>query len=143
MERQQIIRYEYEGGNLLNGIILRNILVKLKELDIKIDHADIGLGWRALINKEVHLSHADVENLQIISYAKPTGEPFKFSEIKLPFILRVNEANVDHLRIQTSGTHVDFNDIYLKDALWSGTELKFEDSEFDMGYLAVKMLQAK
>lgn len=138
MERQQIIRYEYEGGNLLNGIILRNILVKLKELDIKIDHADIGLGWRALINKEVHLSHADVKNLQIISYAKPTGEPFKFSEIKLPFILRVNEANVDHLRIQTSGTHVDFNDIYLKDSLWSGTELKFEDSEFDMGYLAVK-----
>lgn len=138
MERQQIIQYQYEGGNLLNGIILNNILVKLKDLDIKIDRADIHLGWRALINKEVHLSEADVQNLQIINYAKPTGEPFKFSEIKLPFILRLNSASVDHLRIQTGSTHVDFNDIYLEDALWSGTELKFEDSRFDMGYLAVK-----
>ena len=38
---QQIIYYEYEGGNLLKGIILKNILVTLKPVDIKIDRADI------------------------------------------------------------------------------------------------------
>ncbi len=47
----KIIHYEYEGGNLLRGIILRNVLVTLKPVDVKIDRADITLGWRAIINK--------------------------------------------------------------------------------------------
>lgn len=40
--------------------------------------------------------------------------------------------------IKTTTSEVKFNDIYLKDALWSGTKLEFEDSHMDMGYLAVK-----
>jgi translocation and assembly module TamB len=42
------------------------------------------------------------------------------------------------LVIKTTTSEVKFNDIYLKDALWSGTKLEFEDSHMDMGYLAVK-----
>ncbi|WP_130804767.1 translocation/assembly module TamB domain-containing protein [Acinetobacter ihumii] len=137
MERQHILSYEYEGGNLLQGIILKNVWVKLKDLDVKIDKADISLGWRAILSKEIHLSRADVRNLQIISHAPPTNEPFKFSEIKLPFVLRLNQADVDHLRIQTVKSKVDFHDIYLEDAVWSGTELKFENSRMNMGYLAL------
>ena len=137
MERQHILSYEYEGGNLLQGIILKNVGVKLKDLDIKIDKADVSLGWRAILSKEIHLSRADVRNLQIISHSPPSNEPFKFSEIKLPFVLRLNEAEIDHLLIQTVKSKVDFHDIYLEDAVWSGTELKFENSRMNMGYLAL------
>jgi hypothetical protein len=31
-----------------------------------------------------------------------------------------------------------FYDIELNEALWSGTELKFEDTRMDMGYLSVR-----
>ena len=134
---QQIIKYEYEGGNLLQGIILKNVLVTLKSVDVKIDRADVKLGWRAVLEKEIHLNNADVSNLQIINKSPPSGEPFKFSEIKLPFVLRVDHADVDQLVIQTSTSKVVFKDIILNEALWSGTELQFEDSEFDMGYLSV------
>ncbi|MCU4356862.1 translocation/assembly module TamB domain-containing protein [Acinetobacter ursingii] len=137
MERQHILSYEYDGGNLLKGIILKNIWVKLKDLDVKIDKADVSLGWRAILSKEIHLRRADVRNLQIISHSPPSNEPFKFSEIKLPFVLRLNEAEIDHLVIQTVKSKVDFHDIYLEDAVWSGTELKFENSRMNMGYLAV------
>jgi len=138
LQSQKMIRYEYEGGNLLRGIILKNILVQLKAVDVSLDRADVSLGWRAILNKEIHLSHADVQNLKIINKKPPSGQPFAFSAIKLPFILRVDEATLDHLEIKTQTAKVDFNDIYLKDALWSGTKLEFKDSKMDMGYLAVK-----
>ena len=138
LERQQIIHYEYEGGNLLQGIILKNVLVTLKPVDVKIDRADIKLGWRAILKKEIHLNRADVRNLQVISKNPSSDEPFKFSEIRLPFVLRLDSADIDHLVIKTSTSSIQFKDVYLSDALWSGTELKFENSRMDMGYLAVK-----
>ncbi len=138
LERQQIIHYEYEGGNLLSGIILKNILVTLKPVDVKIDRADVTLGWRAILKKEIHLNRADVRNLQIITKHPPSDKPFKFNEIRLPFVLRLDTADVDHLLIKTASASVKFHDIHLNDALWSGTELKFEDSRMDMGYLSVK-----
>ena len=139
LQRQEIIHYEYEGGNLWRGIILRNIIVSLKPVDVKIDRADVILGWRAILDKEIHLNRADVRNLRIYPKGPPSDDPFKFNEIRLPFVLRLDTADVDHLLIQTaSGTQVDFYDIHLNNALWSGTELKFEDSNIDMEYLNVR-----
>ena len=117
LSAQKMIKYEYEGGSLLRGIILKNVLVSLKAVDVKIDRADVSLGWRAILDKEVHLSHANVSNVVVINKSPPSNEPFKFSEIKLPFVLRIDEANLDKLQIKTSTTKVDFNDIYLKDGL--------------------------
>lgn len=138
LKSQTIITYEYEGGNLLKGIILKNVLLKLSAVDVSLDRADVSLGWRAMLNKEIHLSHADVRNLKVINKKPPSDKPFAFDAIKLPFVLRIDEATLDHLQIKTATSKVDFNDVYLKDALWSGTKLEFEDSRMDMGYLAVK-----
>ncbi|OTG77678.1 hypothetical protein B9T33_15160 [Acinetobacter sp. ANC 5054] len=138
LERQQIIHYEYESGNLWRGIILKNVLVTLKPVDVKIDRADVKLGWRAIINKEIHLNSADVKNLQIITKGEPSDKPFAFSEIRLPFVLRVDHADLDHMQIKTHSSAVEFYDIELNEALWSGTELKFKDSRVDMGYLSVR-----
>ncbi|MBU3845719.1 MAG: translocation/assembly module TamB domain-containing protein [Candidatus Acinetobacter avistercoris] len=143
LSAQQMIHYEYEGGNLLNGIILKNILVTLTAVDVKIDRANVILGWRAVLNKEIHLNYADIQNLRVINKSPPSDEPFKFNEIKLPFVLRVDEATIDKLQIQTATSAVDFNDIVLNDALWSGTELKFEKTSLDMGYLSVHNAQGK
>jgi translocation and assembly module TamB len=46
-----MIRYEYESGNLLSGIILKNVLVQLKAVDVS-DRADVSLGWRAVFKKK-------------------------------------------------------------------------------------------
>jgi translocation and assembly module TamB len=139
LERQQIIRYEYEGGNLLKGIALKNVWVALESVDVKIQHANITLGWRAILNKEIHLSQADVSNLSIRLKGESSDEPFQYPDIKLPFVLRVDHADVDHLEIVTKGkTEVDFYHILLNDALWTGTELKFKDTAMDMGYLNVR-----
>ena len=139
LERQQIIRYEYEGGNLWQGLILRNVALNLAAVDVKIDRADVNLGWRAILNKEIHLSRADVQNLQIITKNPPSDEPFKFNPIRLPFVLRVDHVDLDHLLIETSsGTQVNFYDAIINDALWQDTKLEFADTNVSMGYLLVK-----
>lgn len=138
LERQTFIVYEYEGGNLLHGIILRNILLKVKEVDVKIDRADVTLGWRAILQKELHLNRADIRNLQVINHKLSDNEPFQFNDIKLPFVLRVDSGLIDHLLIKTTTSAVDFYNIELNDALWSGTELNFRKSRMDMGYLNVR-----
>ncbi|MCH7378248.1 MULTISPECIES: translocation/assembly module TamB domain-containing protein [Acinetobacter] len=138
LQSQKTIKYEYESGNLLSGIILKNVLVRLEGIDVSLDRADVSLGWRAILKKEVHLSHADVRNLKILDKKPPSGKPFGFDPIKLPFVLRVDEASLDHLQLQTTTSKVDFSDIYLKDALWSETKLKFKDSRMKMEYLAVQ-----
>ena len=143
LEQQKIIHYEYEGGNLLQGIILKHIVVTLSAVDVKIDRADVKLGWRAILDKEIHLRSADVNNLHIISKTPPSDAPFKFNEIRLPFVLRVDQAQLDQLVIQSSHSQVKLNDIELHDALWSGTELKFKNSKMDMGYLAVRNATGK
>ncbi|MDQ9011068.1 translocation/assembly module TamB domain-containing protein [Acinetobacter gerneri] len=135
---QKIIHYEYEKGNLLQGIVLKNVLVTLTAVDVKIDRADVSLGWRAILDKEIHLSHADVNNLRIINKSPPSNEEFKFSPIKLPFVLRIDKADVDQMVIQNGTTNVDFKNLHLEDALWSGTELTFKNTALDMGYLSVK-----
>ncbi len=139
LERQQIIQYEYEGGNLWQGLILRNVWVNLTSVDVKIDRADVNLGWRAILDKQIHLSRADVQNLKIVTKTPPSDEPFKFNAIRLPFVLRVDHADLDHLLIQTStGTKVNFYDAVINDALWSDTKLEFADTSVSMGYLLVK-----
>lgn len=112
--------------------------MQLTEVDVSLDRADVGLGWRSLLlEKEVHLSHADVRNLRIINKTPPSGKAFEFKPIKLPFVLRVDEADVDHLEIKLATSDVNFHDVHLQDALWSETKLEFEKSSMDMGYLSV------
>lgn len=137
LSQQSMIQYKYESGNIVQGIIIRDLVVKIKKIEIKTDRADVALGWRAILSKEIHLRRANITNLQVINHAPSNHEPFKFDDIKLPFVLRVDQANLDHLTIQTTTSKVEFKDIVAKDALWSGTKLTFADAKMDMGFLAV------
>lgn len=66
-------------GVIYSGNYSKNIIVQLKEVDVTLDRADVRLGWRSLIlEKEVHLSNADVRNLVIINKAPPSDKPFEF-----------------------------------------------------------------
>lgn len=138
LKNQKMIQYQYEGGNFLNGLILANLNINIDSIEVKVKRADVVIGWRAIVQKELHFSRVDIEKLEIIDKKPPSNEPFKFNQIKLPFTLRLDKAHVDQLVIQTTTAKVDFNDIQLNKALWSGTALSFKDSSFDMGYLAVK-----
>lgn len=139
LSTQSLIEYQYESGNIVQGIILKQVKVNLTDLSISADRADVALGWRAILNKEIHLSRADLSNLKIHNTAPPSDEPFKYAPIELPFVLRIDHAQLDQLAIQ-SGESAPFimKDIDIKDVLWKGTELNFVDGQLDLDFLTVK-----
>lgn len=144
LSTQKMLSYEYGGGSFLRGLTLNHVDVNLDGLEVKAKSANVVLGWRAIVNKEVHFYKANIEHLEIINKKPPSDKPFEFSDIRLPVTLRFNHANVDLLEIKnTTSTLVSFKDIQLKDAIWKETHLTFDRAALDMGYLAVKDAQGE
>lgn len=137
MDRQKMIQYQYRGGNLVEGIDVGQVVVKVKDTEVKVDQAEIRLGWRAIVNKEVHLMSAQAGEVQVINHAPPKDEDFKFSELKLPFVLRLDDAKVSKLSIINQKSTVNFYDVQLYDAIWSGAKLQLTNSSMSMGFLSV------
>lgn len=136
--QQKTIQFQYGRGNLLQGIEIKNLAIRLKKTDILADSAEVTLGWRALLSREVHLNQADIKNLKIVNKGPSSNKPFAFNPIKLPIVLRINHATLDHLLIQNPNSQVHFYNIELNDALWADDALRFRQSAMNMGYLDLK-----
>ena len=138
MNQQKMIHYQYEQGNLVRGLILKDIVVKVKKVDVLVSRADVRLGWRAIVDKEIHLMTAKVGTVQVIHHAAPSHEPFKLPAVKLPFVLRLDDAKLDKLVIQTAQTTLNFYHIQLHDAVWQDYKIQLKDSAVAMDFLTAK-----
>lgn len=138
LSHQSMLKYQYERGSFLDGLILNNVDVNLDALEIKIKRADLVIGWRAVLEQEVHFSRANIQELQIIDKKPPSNKPFEFSDINMPVTLRLDQANLDVLRIKTTTSSTDLKDLHLKDTLWKGTKLTFKEANLKVGdYVAI------
>lgn len=136
---QHMIKYEYGGGNFQEGLLLYNVEVKLTAVDVHVQKAMLKIGWRAIVQKELHFRYASLSNIKVIKKTPPSDDPFEFKALKLPFTLRFDSAFVHNLDIQTKpGSNIKLNDIVLRDALWSGDELSLEQSSLVLPYLSVR-----
>ncbi len=135
LDRQQTITYQYEDGNLIQGIIIKDILVKVKDVEVKINRADVHLGWRAVVKKEIHLMHANIDTVHVINHAAPTDKEFEFKELKLPFVLRMDEAYIKQLILQTTTSTTKFYNIQLNESEWSGAKIQLVNSSMAMDFL--------
>lgn len=141
---QNMIQYEYAGGNFQDGLELQNIVVTLKDTDVHVKSAMLKIGWRAVVQKELHFRYASATGVKVINKKPHTDDPFKFTALKLPFTLRLDKAFVHGLDIQSKeGSDVVLNEIILNKALWSGDELSLEDSSLVLPYLSVRDVTGK
>lgn len=142
--QQQLIQYRYAGGNLRQGIILDQITVTLKKQRIEVDQAHLHIGWRAIVQRELHFRRASLQGLRLIRTVASTDEPFTFKPIVLPFTLRFDQAYVHDFKIQNmenKSTTLDL--IVLHDALWRGDQLEIHDSSLKMnGLLELRNVNA-
>lgn len=141
---QNMIQYEYAGGNFQDGLELNNISVVLHDVDVHVKSAMLKIGWRAVVQKELHFRYASVTGIKIIKKTPPNDDPFAFKALKLPFTLRLDKAFVHGLDIQSKpGSDVVLNEIILNKALWSGDEVSLEDSSLILPYLSVRNVTGK
>ncbi|MEC7120610.1 MAG: hypothetical protein VXW65_12015, partial [Pseudomonadota bacterium] len=134
--QQQLIQYRYASGNIRQGVVLDDIRVVLPKQRIEIDQASVQIGWRAIVQREIHLRRASLQGLRIIQTVPSEKKPFEFKPIRLPFVLRLDRAFVHDLTIHNlPDSQVKIDTIILKDALWSKDQLSLKDSSMKMGEL--------
>lgn len=137
--QQQLIKYTYAGGNLHDGVVLKRIRVHTKAVDIVIDQGVVQIGWRAIVQRELHFRRASLQHFQIIKNTPPSNKPFEFKPIKLPFNLRIDEGYVHQFSVKTSPTNtIRFPLIILKEALWAGDTLSLKQSSLHHSAIIVQ-----
>lgn len=119
------IKLNYSQGNLYDGLWVSDVQVAASDkLTIKANKAYVSLGWRALLMQQVHLVDTQIDTLQIIDKAPPTGEPFAYQPIALPVALYVNNAHVKTFSYQQATQQpVNLYDISLAQGSWTDTKL--------------------
>ncbi|MGP4863149.1 translocation/assembly module TamB domain-containing protein [Psychrobacter sp. T6-5] len=117
------IDFKYGRGNLRDGIWLTDIDIEATEdLEVLVDKAYVKIGWRAVFAKEVHLSDADIQTIEILNKKPPTGEPFDYKTLKLPVNLRFDHAKIDKIIYkQVTKDPIVINDITARDLTWVGS----------------------
>jgi len=117
------IDFKYGRGNLRDGIWLTDIDIEATEdLEVLVDKAYVKIGWRAVFAKEVHLSDADIQTIEILNKKPPTGEPFDYKTLKLPVNLRFDHAKIDKIIYkQVTKDPIVINDIMARDLTWVGS----------------------
>lgn len=138
------VTYQYAGGNFQDGLRLSNVKVATKAVDIYVKEGMLKIGWRALVNKELHFRYASLNDLKVVKKTPPSDKPFDFKQLKLPVTLRFDEAFVHGLSIQTKPESViRFSEIVLHEAVWSGTELALKDSSVTLPALRAQEVTGK
>lgn len=139
--RLSLVTYTYQSGDLQRGVTLTNIKVTTKAVDITAEKAMVKIGWRAVVNRELHFRYASVDNLKIIKKTPPSNKPFDFKELKLPITLRFDEGFVHGLTIQTKPeSKFKFEEIVLHDAVWSDTKISLKNSSAELPFLKAQQL---
>ncbi len=119
------IALKYGDGNLRDGIWVTDIDIQATEdLEILVDKAYVKIGWRAVFAKEVHLSDADIQRIEIINNKPPTGEPFDYKTLKLPVNLRFDQAKIKTIVYkQVTKDPIVVHDIAARDLTWVGSQV--------------------
>lgn len=139
--RQTLITYTYNSGDLQKGVILTNIKVQTKSVDVLVRQARLKIGWRAIVQRELHFRYASLDDLRIVKKTPSSDKPFDFKQLKLPFTLRFDEGFVHGLTIQTKPTsRFKFDEVVLHDAVWSDTRLALENSSLKLPYLSAQQI---
>lgn len=117
------IDFKYGRGNLRDGIWVTDIDIEATEdLEILVDKAYVKIGWRAVFAKEVHLSDADIQTIEIINKKPPTGEPFDYKTLKLPVNLRFDQTKIKKITYkQVTKDPIVIQDITARDLTWVGS----------------------
>lgn len=145
---QHLVTYHYVKGNFQNGVILDHVNVGLESTDITAKRVNVRIGWRSILQGQVHLIHTTIDDLVIDIKTLPTGKPFHYPAIHMPVALRVNNSVVNGLTIKQIVhdplTHqlvhrvdVVFSQVKLKKASWKGDLLTITNSSInDIGFAA-------
>lgn len=133
LSSQQMMTYQYKGGNIWTGVQLDDFSLKVDETEVQVDTAKLRLGWRSLLfTQQAHFLTADLNTLRIINMSPSDDTPFSYDDIRMPMTLRFDQINAKNLEIKTQGATIYLHDIQLNRAIWQDTHLSFKNSKVNL-----------
>lgn len=123
------VQFSYGKGNLRDGIWITDIDINATEdIEVIIDKAYVKIGWRALFAREVHLRDVDINRVDIVNKAPPTGEPFDYTTLQLPVNLRFDQAKVNTIVYDQVGSDpVRISGLVAEDLQWVDTTVSIDE----------------
>ena len=123
------IRLKYGEGNLRDGLWVYDLTMPANPpksyVEVTVDRAYVKVGWRAVLNKEVHLREAKIHNM-VINYKKPpNNQPFDYEKISLPVNLTLDDVQANLVRYQqVTKEPLDFKQAHVQNFTWYDSQIK-------------------
>lgn len=119
------VQLKYHQGNLRDGVWVQDLSIQANEnIVVRVDRAYVQLGWRSLFDKQVHLVKPQIDTLTIINHKAPTGEPFDYQTVVLPFDLHLEQVQIGKISYeQATKKPVLITDIRADKADWQGSKI--------------------
>ena len=143
------ISLKYGKGNLRDGLWIYDLKIPDKPpknyVEVTVDKAFVKIGWRAVINKEVHLREAKI-NRMVITYKKPpNNQPFDYRRIALPVNLTLDDVQANLVRYQqVTRDPMDFKQAHIQNFTWYGSEINVGEGKLAYNeLLSVDKLKGK
>lgn len=125
------IRLKVGDGNLRDGLWIYDLNIdnnSKNPVSIQADRAYVKIGWRALFNRQVHLSEAKIGNLTIKNHSEANDKDFSYPKIALPVALTLDDVEADLVRYQqlSSDVTLDFQQAKITDFTWHDSLLSVD-----------------
>ena len=103
---------QYIGGNLADGVSLRDITYRDAKMQLQIDRIQSRWNW-SLRQRKLHLDTLQVGTVQVTLAPTPATPTVLPDSLRLPLSLELNDIRLDKLHLQDGSTVTDLNGLRL------------------------------
>lgn len=138
---QHSLSLDVEGGDLLDGLRLRNVHMRGKSYDIYINRVLLRWTLSSALHGQLQIDQLRLEQFRLVLKGPAKPGPVKLPVLPLPFELVLNQGEVIEGGIESHGHYEGLDSLNLVDARWFGTRLSMADlsgSRRGLGLLHLK-----
>jgi autotransporter translocation and assembly factor TamB len=130
VQLQKLVKYEVAGGDLINGIQLKNFRFTGKTFYLQANRLQLNITWAALLAKELRVNSLYGQEVSLVLHAPPTNKPTKLKYINLPLRVVLDDGLLTDAKIDKRGFIIPIERLALASSSWYQTQLQLGDVNF-------------
>ncbi|MBK7299625.1 MAG: hypothetical protein IPI79_03995 [Moraxellaceae bacterium] len=127
---QKLVKYEVAGGDLINGIQLKNFRFTGKTFYLHANRLQLNMTWAALLAKELRVNSLYGQEVSLVLHAPPTNKPAKLKYINLPLRVVLDDGLLTNAKIDKRGFIIPIERLALTSSSWYQTQLQLGGLNF-------------
>lgn len=134
---QKMLSAQYQSGTWLGGLELKDINIKTKAVDLRINHLLARWSLVYLLRGELHINHLDADTLSIKVISPPNNKPVHLPILIIPFRLVVDELLLARFDIYPRhATHpFTLEKWHIRGGEWFGSRVNLQRIQLSQKYV--------